>query len=138
MKRSEAREKVFQVVFQKEFHRDFEKKFGYLANELNLKGVQGEYATATIKGIIEKSEEIDLIIKNNIKHTWTFARLPKQTLAILRLGIYELMYNNDIPDVTAIDEAVKLAALYCDDNDIVFINGVLNKLYEEKEQCSLE
>lgn len=134
MKRSEARERVFQVIFQKEFHEDFEDKFGFLMNELNLKGVQGEYATNTVKGIIENADEIDGIIKANMKQNWSFERLAKQTVAILRLGIYELLFNEAIPDVTAIDEAVKLAYTYCDDNDSVFINGVLNKLYEAKKQ----
>lgn len=132
MKRTEAREKVFQIIFQKEFYDDFENRYEQYAADMGLKGTQGEYALATIRGILENIDEIDNIIKNNLKN-WTFERLPKPAVAILRLGVYELLYNDEVPDVTSIDEAVKLAYAYCDDSDSVFINGVLNKLYEEKK-----
>ncbi len=59
------------------------------------------------------------------------ARLPKAVLAILRLGIYEINFNPDIPEVSAIDEAVKLAHIYCEDKDSVFINGLLNHVYKK-------
>ncbi len=132
MKRSEAREKVFQIIFQKEFYDDFQNRYEQYAMDMGLRGVQGEYALATIKGILAKIDDIDNIIKGNLKN-WTFERLPKHAVAILRLGVYELLYNDEVPDVTSIDEAVKLAYTYCDDSDSVFINGVLNKIYEEKK-----
>lgn len=132
MKRTEAREKVFQIIFQKDFYDDFVCRYERCASEMGLKGVQGEYALSTIKGILDNLDRIDDIIKNNLKN-WTFERLPKHAVAILRLGVYELLYNEEVPDVAAIDEAVKLAYAYCDDSDSVFINGVLNKLYEEKK-----
>jgi len=132
MKRSEAREKVFQVIFQKEFYDDFEERYPFLENELGLKGTQGRYATATIKGILENLEAIDADIERNLRG-WTLERHSKQCIALLRLGVYELKYNDEIPDLTAIDEAVKLAHVYCDDNESSFINGILNHLYKEKQ-----
>lgn len=132
MKRSEAREKVFQTVFQKEFYDDFEDRYEFFLSELELKGTQGEYAKKTVRGILDNLDAIDETIRANLKN-WTFERLSKQTIAVLRLGVYELLYTDDIPDVTAIDEAVKIAYQYCDDKEGVFINGVLNKLYEDKK-----
>ncbi len=130
VKRSEAREKVFKIIFQKEFHDDFEQQFPKWAQEESLSGAQGEYALDTIKGILTHLDEIDNLIEANLSG-WTMARLPKAVLAILRLGIYEINFNPDIPEVSAIDEAVKLAHIYCEDKDSVFINGLLNHVYKK-------
>ncbi len=130
MKRSEAREKVFKIIFQKEFQDDFSQIYERLMQEEELRGVQGEYARETIEGILAHSDEIDRLIADNLTG-WTLTRLPKTVLAILRLGVYEIHYNDDIPNISAIDEAVKLAHLYCDEKDGVFINGLLNTIYQQ-------
>ncbi len=70
------------------------------------------------------------MIEKNLKN-WTFERIPKASLAILRLGIYEIVFNSDIPDISAIDEGVKLASDYCDEKEIVFVNGLLNKIHQD-------
>lgn len=132
MKRSEAREKVFKIIFQIEFHEDFTQQYPLWAKEEGLSGSQGEYALATIQGILDHLKEIDNTIEQNLSG-WTMPRLPKTVLAILRLGVYEINYNEDIPNVSAIDEAVKLAHIYCDDKDSVFINGLLNNVYKKEQ-----
>ncbi|NLW69551.1 MAG: transcription antitermination factor NusB [Eubacteriaceae bacterium] len=131
MKRSEAREKVFKIVFQIEFYDSFEEMVPKLVSQEGLHGTQGEYAMDTLFGILRKKEEIDGIISDNLKN-WTLPRLSKQALALLRLGVYEIIYNDSIPDVSAIDEAVKLSYIYCDEKDSTFINGVLNQVYQAK------
>ena len=133
MKRSEAREKVFQIIFQMEFYDDFIERLPFIEKEMGLRGVQGEYADSAVRGIAENLEGIDGLISANLRN-WSLERLPKQTRAILRLGVYELMYDGEIPDLTAIDEAVKLAGIYCDEKDMSFVNGVLNTLYRSKGQ----
>lgn len=130
VKRSEAREKVFKILFQKDFHDDFEQQYEKLAQDESLGGVQGEYALKTIQGVLGHLDEIDQTIEANLSG-WTIPRLPKTVLTILRLGIYEINYNPDIPQVSAIDEAVKLAHIYCDEKDSVFINGLLNNVYKK-------
>lgn len=132
VKRSEAREKVFKILFQKEFHEDFEVIYGRLLEEEDLKGVQGEYARKTIDGILSDMDEIDRLIIENLTG-WTITRLPKTVLTLLRLGIYEIKYNEEIPAISAIDEAVKLSHIYCDEKDSVFINGLLNSIYKKDE-----
>jgi len=132
VKRSEAREKVFKIIFQKEFHEDFEAEYQRFSEEEELKGVQGEYALTTIGGILNHLDEIDGLITDNLTG-WTISRLPKTVLALLRLGIYEIKYNNEIPEISAIDEAVKISHIYCDDKDSVFINGLLNSIYKKDE-----
>ncbi len=131
MKRSEAREKVFKILFQKEFHDDFENIYQRLWDEEEIKGVQGEYAKQTVSGILNHLDDIDRLISENLTG-WTLSRLPKAVIAILRLGVYEIIYNADIPEVSAIDEAVKLSHIYCDEKDGVFINGLLNTIYKKE------
>ncbi len=131
MKRSEAREKVFKILFQKEFHDDFDELYEKLWDEENIKGVQGEYAKQTISGILAHLDDIDELISDNLSG-WTLNRLPKTVVAILRLGVYEILYNEDIPEISAIDEAVKLSHIYCDEKDSVFINGLLNTIYKKE------
>ncbi|MCL1913160.1 MAG: transcription antitermination factor NusB [Eubacteriaceae bacterium] len=130
MKRSVAREKVFKILFQYEFHSDFNEIMPRLVEEEELRGVQGEYAKGTINSIIANLEQIDGIITSHLKG-WTFSRLGKHVIAILRLGVYELVFNPEIPNLTAIDEAVKLSYTYCDEKDAVFINGVLHTLLKQ-------
>jgi N utilization substance protein B len=76
---------------------------------------------------------IDKIITSNLKG-WTQDRLPKAVVAVLRVGIYEILFNDEIPDIAAIDEAMKISYKYCDDKDCDFINGMLHKIYENKEK----
>ena len=130
MRRSEAREKVFKILFQKEFHENFKDLYPLLAQQEDLKGVQGTYALTTIEGILENLDEIDNIIETHL-NGWTLNRLPKTVLAILRLGVYEVQYNQDIPKISAIDEAVKLSHIYCEEKDSSFINGILNNIYQK-------
>ena len=130
MRRSEAREKVFKILFQKEFHENFKDLYPLLAQQEDLKGVQGTYALTTIEGILENLEEIDHMIETHL-NGWTLNRLPKTVLAILRLGVYEVQYNQDIPKISAIDEAVKLSHIYCEEKDSSFINGILNNIYQK-------
>jgi len=131
MKRSEAREKAFKILFQMEFNQDFIDDIDKLMVDEELKGVQGEYVRQTLIDIVEYKDEIDELIKANLKG-WLFERISKTTLAILRLGVYEIVFNEDVPDISAIDEAVKLTSRYSDDKDVTFVNGVLNKIHKDR------
>ncbi|MCL1803224.1 MAG: transcription antitermination factor NusB [Eubacteriaceae bacterium] len=140
MKRSEAREKVFRIIFQYEFHDDFESMLARLlieealADEQGPKGTQGKYASAALEGILGNLSEIDAIIEEHLKG-WSFERLSKHVKALLRLGIYELCYDSDIPDVTAVDEAVTLSHQYCEEKEAVFVNGLLNNVLKKKKSA---
>ena len=74
--------------------------------------------------------EIDQLA-NKYLNNWTITRLGNTDQAILRMGIYELIYT-DTPDIVAINEAVELAKLYSDDDVRKMINGVLDKILHNK------
>lgn len=82
-----------------------------------------ELSTGTI-------ENIEVIDKNIIEHAnnWTFDRIAKVDLAILRLAIYELLYRKDIPPIVSINEAIDLSKVFSNPDSKRFINGILDKM----------
>ena len=81
------------------------------------------------KAIHEKLEEIDAMINEKAKG-WNTDRMGKVDLTVIRLAVYEMKYDETIPDGVAINEAVELAKLYGQDESAGFVNGVLAKFVE--------
>ena len=93
--------------------------------------IDNDFVKDCVYGVTTHIEQIDAKA-NTFLNKWTIDRLGFTDQAILRLGIYELLYT-DTPDIVAINEAVDLAKLYSDDDVRKMINGVLDKIYHEKE-----
>lgn len=87
----------------------------------------GEYISGKCKDIIAHLGEIDAAI-NEVAEGWKTGRMGKVDLTLLRLAVYEMKYEEDIPVGVAINEAVELAKKYGTDDSPAFINGVLAKL----------
>ncbi len=85
------------------------------------------FVKAKLLAIVAKKEEIDKTIEG-ISEGWKINRIGKAELAILRLAIYEMKFDDDIPEGVAINEAVELAKSYCDPDAKKFINALLAKL----------
>ena len=85
-----------------------------------------------VNGVLSKKDDID-ILANRYLEDWDISRLGYTDQAILRIGIYEIMWT-DTPDVTCIDEAIELAKEYSDEKVSKMINGVLDKVYHSKEK----
>jgi len=83
------------------------------------------FAAFMVKGTIENIEEIDAAIKQHIEH-WDFSRLSKVDLAILRISIFSLIYQKDVPTTVTINEAIDIAKDFSNDDSYRFINGVLD------------
>src|SRR3954471_19581861 len=90
-----------------------------------------EYAVTLVEGVSENSERIDELL-STYAHGWTLDRMPAVDRAVLRLGTWELMFNDDVPDAVAIDEAVDLARSLSTDDSPGFVNGLLARLLEVK------
>jgi transcription antitermination protein NusB len=100
----------------------------------------GLYITSLLASIKQNHEAIDCVIEAE-SVGWKLGRLPKVDLAILRLGVCELLYREDIPGAVTINECVDLAKHYSTENSGTFINGVLSTVLKKsgKESCpSLE
>ena len=92
--------------------------------------IDNEYVKEIVYGVLTYKNDIDALA-NKYLEGWTIDRLGNTDMAILRMGIFELLYT-DTPDIVAINEAVELAKSYSDDSVRKMINGVLDKIYHEK------
>ena len=134
MKRSELREHIFRMIFGYEFNSDAEMPeqmqlyFEQLDEE---EGVPTEAEITYIRdkalNVILKTEEIDEMLNKNTKG-WKTSRMNKVDLSILRLAVYEMKWDDEIPEGVAIDQAVELAKKYSGEDGPSLINGVLAKL----------
>jgi len=130
MKRREAREAVFGLVYEAGYHgEDYSGQFELSKEVRELE--TDEYVIKTYKGVTDRIEELDAII-GECSVGWKRDRISRVTMAILRLCAYEMLYGDNIPFNIAINEAVELAKKYDDDNAPAFINGVANKIAEDK------
>ena len=135
MSRKKARDNAFKCVYELEFGRDenLEKILNNCYEENDNKPEEKEYIKKVLKGIKEKLEEIDGIILSKLKN-WSLDRIAKIDLAILRLAVYEIKYMEDIPEKVSANEAVELAKTYGNNDSKSFVNGVIAKVIECKEE----
>ena len=90
-----------------------------------------EYAVTIIEGVQAHRERIDELL-TTYAHGWTLDRMPGVDRTVLRIGAWELLFNDDVPDAVAIDEAVDLAHTLSTDDSPAFVNGLLARLLEIK------
>ncbi|WGG44131.1 transcription antitermination factor NusB [Rossellomorea sp. DA94] len=125
MKRRVAREKALQALFQIDMS-GIEPTVA-LRNVLEEEEKMDAYLEQIVLGFIENQERIDGHIRENLEK-WSFDRLAKVDRNILRLGVYELLFVEDVPNNVVINEAVEIAKIFGDDQSSKFINGVLSKV----------
>ncbi len=89
------------------------------------------YAREIVDGIVDNQADIDEMIETYAVG-WTLARMPAIDRALLRIGIWEIMYNDEVPDAVAISEAVEAATVLSTDDSAGFINGLLAKISQVK------
>ena len=124
MTRREAREQAFMVLFEKIFDNESTiSEIVEIAKENELIKINN-FAEVLLKAVENNSEEVDSVIEANLQD-WTLSRLPKVSLAVLRLAVAEIKYVDEVPDGVAVNEAVELAKKYGTAVDASFINGVL-------------
>lgn len=91
--------------------------------------IDNEFVKDIVYGVITYQNDLDKIA-NKYLNNWTIDRLGSTDIAILRMGIYELLYT-DTPSIVSINEAVELAKIYSDESVAKMINAVLDKVYHE-------
>lgn len=133
MSRRELREQIFKFIFRVEFNdaeemQEQEQFFfdNFALEEQEIKEADAAYISEKSRKIIERLEEIDEMINKQAKG-WTTQRMGKVDLAILRLAVYEIVFDDDVPTGVAINEAVELAKKFGQEESSGFVNGVLAK-----------
>lgn len=130
MSRRKLREHLFKLVFLCAFNTETEMSE---QAELYLEGIEGlqdgerEYLRSRLDEIRKHVDEIDAML-NSTARGWKTSRFNSCDLAVLRVAVYEMKYDDSIPDGVAINEAVELAKLYGGDESPSFINGILGEL----------
>jgi N utilization substance protein B len=127
MTRTEAREQAFIVLFEKIFNDDLSiEEIIENAQEEGLIKING-FAATLLKNAQDNAEAIGKLIADNLKG-WAIHRLPKVSLAIMRLAVSEMLYSDEVPVGVSVNEAVELAKKYGTISDATYINGVLGAI----------
>lgn len=130
MKRRELRERIFEILFRVEFmnENDMEEQMELFFEDLaEAKPTDVEYIKNKYLAIREKMPMIDAMIDEKSKG-WKTSRMGKVELTILRLAVYEMLFDEDVPATVAINEAVEIAKKFGGDDTPAFVNGVLAKI----------
>ncbi|HEY2723605.1 MAG TPA: transcription antitermination factor NusB [Pseudonocardiaceae bacterium] len=86
-----------------------------------------DYAVALVQGVTEHRADIDRMLTEQA-HGWSLERMPTVDRAVLRLGLFELLFSDEVDDAVAIDEAIELARALSTDDSPRFVNGVLGAI----------
>lgn len=129
MTRRQIREQIFQMLFRIEFYEaeDLSEQLTYSEEYENARRSDSLYIQEKINAIYEKTPEIDARI-NEVARGWKTGRMGKVDLTLLRLAVYEIQFEDDIPTGVAINEAVELAKKYGTEGSASFVNGILAKI----------
>lgn len=133
MQRREAREFVLRLLYQREFvDASLEESFADIEP-----GEQRRYIEQTFQGIIDHLAEVDALISEHAVG-WRVERLAVIDRNILRLGLFELLHEPDIPAEVAMDEAVELSKKYGTEHAQLFINGILDRVWKSSSTGATE
>jgi len=126
MQRREAREFVLSALYQREFTGA---ELPELLEEA-APGSQETYICSTFQGILDRQPEIDRMIGERTVG-WRFERLALIDRNILRIGVFELLFSDDVPAEVAMDEAVELAKRFGTEQARLFVNGILDRIWQD-------
>lgn len=135
MNRSTIRELTFKYLYGAEIQKELtvEQIEDFLAsNEIEDKNAK-KYMLNTISGIIANQTEIIDTIEKNLKEGWRLDRISKVSLSLLKLSIFEIVYEG-LPFKAIINDVVELAKNYGEDTAPTFVNGVLASVVREKQE----
>ncbi|MCH5350172.1 MAG: transcription antitermination factor NusB [Oscillospiraceae bacterium] len=130
MKRSEIREAVFFLTFEKFFTNDTTESVIETAYEADIFEMNDDVEKLFI-AVDEKADELDKIIAE-FSEKRQLNRIPRVSAAILRIALYEMLYDDKVPDNVAISEAVILTKKFAFEQDVQFVNGLLGAFFRTR------
>jgi N utilization substance protein B len=128
--RSKARKRALDVLFEAE-QRGLEPLKLLAERRPGAEPPVPEYTVELVEGVVANQARIDELL-STYAQGWTLDRMPAVDRNVLRIGTWELLWNDAVPDAVAIDEAVDLARLLSTDDSPSFVNGLLGRLVEVK------
>ena len=137
MGRRELREQIFLLLFRVEFNQPEDMpeqiRMFFEDDETYFSEKDEAYITEKYGKIVEKKEQLDALLDEKAEG-WDVKRMGKIELTVLRLALYEMKFDEDVPTSVAINEAVELAKTYASEKDSSFINGILGSI--SREHCN--
>ena len=131
MTRHEAREQAFVIIFEQVVSEKTTDEI--LTDALDARDfVVDKFAKRVAVGVEENAERINEAIASSIKG-WNINRISKVCLAILKLSVFEILFEENLPVSVSINEAVELAKIYGGENDAPYVNGVLSTIEKKME-----
>ncbi len=131
MKRKETREEAVKIAYCMDVNKDFDKSLpNQYIEHFELQEMDIEYLNKTICDMIDNLETIDEHITENSKD-WKIGRIAKVDLAVLRIALSEILYDDSIPSSVSINEAVEISKKYSNDDSHKFINGILGTVVRD-------
>ncbi|POH58773.1 transcription antitermination factor NusB [Arthrobacter glacialis] len=128
--RSKARRRALEILFEAE-QRDVSAMSALTARREKIDQIINPYTVDLVEGVTAMAESIDEFLQT-YSQGWTLERMPAVDRIILRIGSWELLYNDDVPDAVAVSEAVELAKILSTDESPQFVNGLLGRLQQIK------
>jgi len=125
--RHQARERALQILFQYDIHGKPGLWLDVFWKENEATDEAKAFAERLVAGVLEKKKELDVLI-GKYATNWKVSRMPIVDRNILRSGIYELLWMDDVPAKVTVNEAIELAKSFGDDEASKFVNGVLDQV----------
>ena len=127
-RRRRSRELALQLLYQNDLAgTPAEEMFQRTDEYLNAKPDVQEYASRLVLGTLSRRDELDAKLAERSEH-WRLGRMPAVDRTLLRLALFELLYEDDTPDAVVIDEAVEIAKKFSTPSSGPFVNGVLDAI----------
>ncbi|MCW2764427.1 MAG: NusB antitermination factor [Nocardioides sp.] len=128
--RSKARKRALDLLYASEMRR--ESPVDALERAIaDGEGPTNDYTGVLVRGVVEHQARIDELL-SSYSEGWTLDRMPAVDRNVLRLGVYELLYAEDIPDTVAVTEAMALVRDLSTDESPPFVNGILGNILRNK------
>ena len=129
--RHQARERALQILFQYDIHRRPGLWLDVFWKENEATDEVKAFAERLVAGVLEKKKELDALI-GKYATNWKISRMPIVDRNILRAGIYELFWMDDVPAKVTVNEAIELAKSFGDDEASKFVNGILDQVLNKE------
>lgn len=132
--RSKARKRALDILFESEARGL--RPDGTLGDRLEAAGAGAQppvadHTVRLVRGVTEHQERIDELLRTYAEG-WSLDRMPAVDRNVLRIGVYEVLYADDVPDAVAVDEAVSMVRDLSTDESPAFVNGVLGAVVRDK------
>ena len=128
--RSKARKRALDLLYASEMRRESPTVALDRAIE-DGEGPTNDYTSELVRGVVEHQTRIDDLL-SDYAEGWSLERMPAIDRNVLRLGVYELLYADDVPDAVAVTEAMNLVRDLSTDESPGFVNGVLGGIVRDR------